>query len=266
MFPSQSALRLVGLSAWASITRRQISDLATHDLNCLIVGPPSSGRRFVARLIHARSGRSLQPFIPVRCDVLPDELFCSQFFGVAAGELTTKCKATLGAARAANGGTLFLGNIDHLDPLSQWELLGFMASRKSRAEGSDQAYPCDVRMLASCSPDVYDALSLGQFDVDLHDQFAESVVETVSLADRTADIPALANYFLQQRTISLGLAEKSLEPSALDWLRVQSWLGNIGELRGLMHELAADLSSDSIDHETIRLWIANRSLRPSLPG
>ena len=66
----------------------------------------------MARLIHARSRRNGQPFIPVRCDALPEEFFGSQFFGVVASGLTETSKATLGAARAANGGTLFLGNID----------------------------------------------------------------------------------------------------------------------------------------------------------
>ena len=265
MVTTSREARILGPSAWASAARRQIAEIARHDRNCLIVGPRSSGRSVLARGIHERSSRHGRPFIPIRCDLLPSHIFSSQVLGCVDGALSATSKATLGAARAADGGTLYLGHVDQLDALSQWELFGFLANSGIRPVGGRQVVPVDVRLIASCSDDIFEAIKLGQFDVDLFDQLSRCVVETVTLNERTEDIPVLAAHFLNAGCSRRRLAEKRLEPSAIDWLQSQEWPGNLGQLRGLIESLVEDGCADSIDHETIRVWLANREGRPILP-
>ena len=264
MFTASRAARVVGHSAWASTARRHIAELAAHDRCVLIVGPPSSGRTVMARAIHEHSTRRAWPFVPVRCDRLPGHLFSSQFFGCAPHENGTPRKGTLGAARAADGGTLFLARVDELDPLAQWELLGFLAHREARPVGGEGSIHTNARIVASCSPDIFDAINWGRFDADLFEALAGCVLETLDLARRVVDIAPLAEHYLHARCERLGLPAKTLAPSAVDLLISQPWPGNIGQLRSLMEGLAGDEHTTTIDHETIRVWLAQRDARSVL--
>ena len=259
-------LRLVGHSVWSSSARRQIVDLASGDQDVLIVGPQSTGRRFLSRLIHLNSTRRSAPFVPVRCEFLSDELFCTQFFGVGSVDDLSNKTVTRGAARSADEGTIYLGNVDHLDVLSQWELLRFLTTRMSRPVGSGQEFPCNVRVIASCTSEVYEKMAFGQFDGELFERLAGTTLHAKGLEERISDVCSLAQHFLDARSRRLGFAEKVLEPSAREWLRRQSWPGNVGQLRQFMHQLAESISVNSIDHEAIQLWIAAQQGRLSFPG
>jgi DNA-binding NtrC family response regulator len=133
-------------------------------------------------------------------------------------------------------------------------------------EGSNRAIPCNVRIIASCSPDVYESISLRHFDVELFDRLAESLVETIGLADRVSDVRPLAQHFLNHWSRVRRLSEIRLESSALEWLSNRDWPGNVGELRNFVHDLANEVPAHSIDHETIRMWLVQRHSRQVLPS
>ena len=257
--------QVVGHSAWAAATRRHIAEFAGQDQHCLIDGPPSSGRAVLARAIHERSACCDGPFVPVSCDSLPGHLFTSQVFGCVAGVMSENSMATVGAARAANGGTLFLRHVDELDLFAQRELLGFLAHHDVQPVGGTRSLHANVRVIASCSRNIQGAIQKGQFAADLHQQLAGKIFETVDLAVRSADIIPLAEQFLHERCAQLGLSDKTLEPSAVEWLLTHPWLGNAGSLRTLMQGVAGDVRTSSIDHETIGVWLANRDCWPRHP-
>ncbi|HZZ73105.1 MAG TPA: sigma 54-interacting transcriptional regulator [Pirellulales bacterium] len=251
MFAHPSVPTLIGPSAWAVSTRQNLPVRASDFRPTLIVGPASSGRAFLARLLHLQSERAHAPFVPVSCDRLRGALFATQVFGCAADRSVGR-PGSLGAIRSAHGGTILFRNVERLEPAAQWELFGYLLNQDVLPCGGAQRFDTDVRVIASCSTDIFARLRSGTFDLDLYQALSATRLETVALQQRAADIVPLAEHFLQARCATMQI-ERALEPSAEAWLTAQSWPGNIGQLRSLMESLATPHGSASIDHETLRL-------------
>lgn len=122
-YTEQSTKQLLGDSPALDVLRQKIYKLSRSQAPVYIHGESGTGKELVATLIHNMSARQDQPFIPVNCSAIPNELMESEFFGHIKGSFTGATQDKDGLFVAANGGTLFLDEVADLPISMQVKLL-----------------------------------------------------------------------------------------------------------------------------------------------
>ena len=144
-----SSYQLLGESPAIMQVRGMIERLAKSQAPVFITGESGSGKELAARMIHLGGPRAEQPFIPVNCGAIPENLMESEFFGYKKGAFTGAEGDRDGFFQAANGGTLFLDEVADLPLPMQVKLLRAIQEKKVRKVGSTQEEAVDVRIISA---------------------------------------------------------------------------------------------------------------------
>jgi len=221
--------RIVGNSASMQALFEQIAAAADSDVNVLIYGEESTGKRLIAQTIHRRSRRKRGPFLVVDCGRLSDSVLASELFGHEAGALYGVGEARPGKFERARGGTIFLDSIGDLDVKLQRRLIGAVCDRVVERVGGQAPIPVDVRIIGSTDKDLQAMLAGGQFERRLFDALNERVISVPPLRERKDgdDISALAALFLQRYGEG---RQVRFAPEAIALLRRYDYPGNVREL------------------------------------
>lgn len=212
----------------------RIHQLAPSDATVLVVGETGTGKEIIARHIHARSRRGLQPFLAVNCGALSPSLIESELFGHDRGAFTGAVAEKAGWFESAHGGTLFLDEIGDLPLDMQVKLLRVLQEREVVRLGSNRPLPVNVRLIAATNVRLEDAVGAGKFRPDLFYRIAVARVTIDPLRDRPGDILPLAHHFLDvyasDRPPDISGARPVLTAAAEHALLAHPWMGNIREL------------------------------------
>ena len=200
-------------------------------LSVLILGASGTGKEYVARQIHALSGRADAPFIAVDCGVLPKELAASELFGYVKGAFTGATENKTGMFAAANHGTLFLDEVGNLNAEVQRALLRALQEKRYRPVGGKEEIQTDIRLVAATNEDLEKAIAEGRFREDLFHRLNEFPVHVPLLAECIEDIIPLAEFMLDAANRELGRSVKGFDREVQKRLKSYSWPGNIRELR-----------------------------------
>ena len=227
-----------------------IDKVAPTRARILITGPNGTGKELVAHQIHQKSDRYQFPLIEVNCAAIPSELIESELFGHIKGAFTSAIKDRKGKFEAASQGTLFLDEIGDLSLSAQAKVLRALQESKVQRVGSDKDIAVDVRILAATNKDLKKEIKEGRFREDLYHRLAVILIEVPSLAERTDDIPLLADHFIAEIAKKDGMPTKKIEPSAMNLLKQYTWSGNVRELRNVIERLMI-LGDDPITKKNI---------------
>ena len=200
-------------------------------LAVLIRGASGTGKEYVARQIHALSGRADAPFIAVDCGVLPKELAASELFGYVKGTFTGATENKTGMFAAANHGTLFLDEVGNLNAEVQRALLRALQEKCYRPVGGKEEIQTDIRLVAATNEDLEKAIAEGRFREDLFHRLNEFPLHVPLLAECIEDIIPLAEFMLDAANRELGRSVKGFDREVQKRLKAYSWPGNIRELR-----------------------------------
>ena len=200
-------------------------------LAVLIRGASGTGKEYVARQIHALSGRADAPFIAVDCGVLPKELAASELFGHVKGAFTGATENKTGMFAAANHGTLFLDEVGNLNAEVQRALLRALQEKRYRPVGGKEEIQTDIRLVAATNEDLEKAIAEGRFREDLFHRLNEFPLHVPLLAECIEDIIPLAEFMLDAANRELGRSVKGFDREVQKRLKAYSWPGNIRELR-----------------------------------
>ena len=227
-----------------------IDKVAPTQARILITGPNGTGKELVAHQIHQKSDRHHFPLIEVNCAAIPSELIESELFGHLKGAFTSAIKDRKGKFEAASQGTLFLDEIGDLSLSAQAKVLRALQESKVQRVGSDKDIAVDVRILAATNKDLKKEIEEGRFREDLYHRLAVILIEVPSLAERTDDIPLLADHFIAEIAKKDGMPIKKIEPAAMNLLKQYPWSGNVRELRNVIERLMI-LGDDPITKKNI---------------
>src|SRR4051812_6846837 len=180
---------LLGRSPAMEQVRRTILDLADTSANVVINGETGTGKELVARSLHEHSSRRNGRFVAVNCGGLPEQLFESEIFGHELGAFTGANKRRIGKFEWANGGTMFLDEVESLPMSLQVKLLRVLQERKVERLGSNELIPLDCRVIAASQEDIGELVKRQRFRSDLYYRLNVAVIELPPLRERREDIP-----------------------------------------------------------------------------
>jgi two-component system, NtrC family, response regulator AtoC len=250
--PSQTSTRpLLGPSRPIQKVLEMVDRAAAGTATVLIRGESGTGKELVARAVHEKSRRRLQPFIKLHCAALPDTLLESELFGYEKGAFTGATSRKPGRVEAAEGGTLFLDEIGDITPAMQVKLLRLLQEREYERLGSTETRKADVRFVAATHRDLETLVRKGEFREDLFYRLNVVPLWMPPLRARREDIEPLALHFCQEFARANGRADVRLGECALRVLRHHRWPGNVRQLQNFIERLVVMSDEDLIDEAQV---------------
>lgn len=217
---------LVGSSRAIERVREQVRQIAPTRSSVLLVGEEGSGRSLVARAIHHASPRRDERFVWLDAAAVPPETLDAELFG---DREEPGLPPAAGRAELADGGTLFVDNVEHLPAGVQLRLLRMLQDRMIDRSGGG-SLRVDVRMLAATTVELGDEVREGRFREDLSYRLDVVRIALPPLRERPEDIPLLAEHLLRQLAREHGRRPRAITRGALERLRRHAWPGNVSEL------------------------------------
>ncbi len=211
-----------------------------------IEGEPGVGKEVVADAIHAASPRSKQPLLKVNCGAIAPNLLESVLFGHEKDAFAGAFDRRVGILQQAEGGTVFLDEVDHLPRETQVRLVRLLAQNEIQPLGASHSYRIDVRLLSACNSNIADKLATGEFREDLFYRLNVVQLTIPPLRERISDIPALARHFLGRIANQPGLRSFGITDEALTMLRGYSWPGNVRQLQSALFRAAVLCDRDAL--------------------
>jgi DNA-binding NtrC family response regulator len=213
-----------------------VKKAARAEANILVLGESGTGKELIARAIHANSPRAAQPFVPVDCASLPEQLLESELFGHEKGAFTGAVRSKPGLMETAHRGTLFLDEIAELPAPLQVKLLRALQERQIRRVGGTALTDVDVRVVSATNRDLRDAIAKGQFREELYYRINVIAIRLPSLRERAGDVRLLAHSFLKQ----FGQGRiTAIDDAAAQALERYAWPGNVRELQNVIERACA---------------------------
>ena len=197
----------------------------------LIGGESGTGKSLFAQAIHNNSSRKKRPLIVIDCVAVPDSLQEIEIFGCERGAMPGILRTRIGKIELAEGSTLFIKEINSLNPFLQKKVLGVLNENCFYRIGGDHPIPIDVRIIASASDNLLNASLQGYFSEVLYRKLSTVTVNLPPLRKRAEDIPLLAEALMDRLNRKLGKKVQEISPRALQELAEHDWPGNISELK-----------------------------------
>lgn len=233
--------RLLGHSMAAQRLRKQVQALAPLQADVLILGETGSGKEVVARTLHELSPRRNAPFVAINAGALAESVIESELFGHEAGAFTGAQKKRIGKFEYANGGTIFLDEIESMNLEVQIKLLRLLQERVVERVGSNQLIPLDIRVIAATKEDLLLAADEGRFRADLYYRLNVAQIQIPPLRERQEDILPLFSHFVAQACRKYQIEEPELPAIKRAMLLGHDWPGNVRELQNAAERFALGL-------------------------
>ena len=228
-------LNLIG-QAPSFLHKLQLIEKVAHcDVPVLIEGETGTGKELAARAIHYLSERRDYPFIPVNCGALTDGLLENELFGHLKGAYTDAKNRQQGLIAQAQGGSLFLDEVDSLSYKGQVSLLRFLQDKKYRPLGAEGSHEADVRIITASNHPLEQLVEAGRFRQDLLFRLNVMNFTMPPLRERPGDARLIAEHYLRKYRQQYHRPQKYLHADFLAWMADYHWPGNVRELENTIH-------------------------------
>ena len=232
-----------------------IKKVAKYKSTILITGESGTGKELVAKALHYNSDRSQNPFIPINCGAIPENLLESELFGHEKGAFTDAIRTKKGLFEEADGGTLFLDEIGELPLQLQVKLLRVLQDGEIRRVGDSKPIQVDVRIIAATVKDLIKEVNEGRFRDDLFYRLHVFPIHIPPLRERKEDIALLVTHFIKKYGLSLNKNVLGINPKALEVLMNYRWFGNVRELENTIERAIVLADESNIELENLPIEI-----------
>jgi len=212
----------------------KINLVAASDVTVLITGESGTGKDLTARAIHALSDRKDNPYIPVNCPTIPENILESELFGYKKGAFTNAARDKKGLFQEAEKGTLFLDEIGDIGPAIQTKLLRVLQEKEIKPLGDTKVSKIDVRIIASTNRDLKQKMADNEFRQDFFYRLNVLSIELPPLRHRVTDIPAICEHLVAKHCKKLNKESKQISDPVMDLLIKYRWPGNVRELENVL--------------------------------
>ena len=243
--------KLVGSSPVMQKLYKEIGLAANTDSTVLIRGETGTGKELLARAIHKHSSRSGKPFVAVNCGALSEGLLESELFGHERGSFTGAHTRHVGLFEQANQGTVFLDEIGDLSWSTQVKLLRVLQESQVQRVGGTGPVPIDTRVLAATHRDLEKAIQADHFRMDLFFRLNVMTIWAPPLSQHLDDIPELVGHFMNGTTTQIESGTIPIEPQAIEFLKTQSWPGNVRQLENVTRQAKLLCRGRVVEHSHV---------------
>ena len=223
-----------------------LPNIAESESTVLIQGPSGSGKELFARAIHNLSFKKDGPFVAVNCGALPDNLLESELFGYVKGAFTDAKKDKPGRFALAEGGTIFLDEVDSLSPATQVKLLRVLQEKEYEPLGATKSKKADVRVISATKNNLLKLVQNDKFRDDLYFRLDVVKIELPYLSERRDDIPLLINHFIEKFNHKTDKSISGISSKVLETLMNYDFPGNVRELENFIEHAFVMCSNEEI--------------------
>jgi two-component system C4-dicarboxylate transport response regulator DctD len=228
---ADDALPLIGDSPGMVGLRASLRQLADADVDVLIEGETGVGKEVAARALHAWSKRRNRVFAVLNCAALPDNLLEHELFGHEAAAFQGASRRRIGRIEAADGGTLFMDDIESMPLSLQTRLVRVLEDRAVIPLGANTPRAVDFRVVAAAKVDLGEMAARDCFRKDLYFRLNVVRLRIPPLRERRADIVPLFGHFLAAAAERFRRAPPAMTKGIRARLFEHDWPGNVRELR-----------------------------------
>lgn len=227
--------RIVGSSPKFSRTidlAKKVSEQTSS--NILLLGETGTGKGLFARAIHNYGKNRKDPFVDIVCTAIPENLLESELFGYEAGAFTSARTRKLGLFEIAENGTLFLDEIGDMSLNLQAKLLRAIEKKVIKRLGGIVDIPVNARIISATNKNIEEMIEEGSFRRDLYHRLNVVTIELPPLKERSEDIIALADYFIEEFNFSFNKSVKKISRELKYFFLGYPWPGNVRELKNVI--------------------------------
>ncbi|MEN3005365.1 sigma-54 interaction domain-containing protein [Dehalobacterium formicoaceticum] len=203
---------------------------AQSDSPVFIYGETGTGKEMFAQSIHSESDRSNKPLVSINCAAIPENLLEGIIFGTLKGVFTGAADRK-GLFEEADGGTIFLDEINSMPIALQSKLLRVLEERKVRRLGGKEEIPVDVRIISCSNVPPQQAITENQIRNDLYYRLAVINIEIPPLRERREDIQVLTQFFVGKFNLKFKKHVCQISPEIFELVKSYDWPGNVRQLK-----------------------------------
>jgi DNA-binding NtrC family response regulator len=227
---------IVGRSPTMREVLRRVQTVASSEATILIQGESGTGKERIAHAVHALSTRAAKPFVAISCAALPESLLEAELFGHEKGAFTDARKSRKGRFELAQGGTLFLDDIDDMPLPTQVKLLRVLQERSFERVGGEETLQADIRVVVATKVDLLKRVRENMFREDLYYRVHVVPIHLPPLRDREGDVPLLVRHMIARYGAG---QEYEIARSTMNQLERYPWPGNVRELENSVQRAIA---------------------------
>jgi len=243
-----------------------VEAVASSRTTVLMTGESGSGKSMIARAIHQRSPRADKPFVEIACGSIPETILESELFGHAKGAFTGAHADKQGKFLAAEGGSIFLDEINSASPAMQLKLLRALQERRFEPVGSTETVEVDVRVILATNEPLEPLVEEGKFREDLYYRVNVVRIDVPPLRERPSDIPLLIEHFLRRHCAEIGRQITGCSDAAADALRRYVYPGNVRELGNIIERAVVLARGQTLDVDDLPPDVVRNEPRLGTPG
>jgi two-component system response regulator AtoC len=253
--------QIIGRSASMQKIFKMIGKVAVSDATILVQGDSGTGKELIADAIQRHSIRRDKPYIKVNCGALTESILESEIFGHEKGSFTGATSQRLGRFELANGGTIFLDEINNMPLALQVKLLRILQKQSFYRVGGETPITVDVRVIAASNINIEDAVKNGQLRKDLFYRLNVVRIDLPPLVERKEDIPYLVEHFSQKHS---GGRRIAVSESTMNKLLKYNWPGNVRELENTIQRALVVSNRDLLSIDNLPSIIMESEIEDSL--
>lgn len=255
---------IIGKSEGIGKVLETVKSVSDRDTTVLIRGESGTGKEKIAGAIHYHSSRENGPFIRVSCAALNREILESELFGHEKGAFTGAVKTRRGRFELADGGSIFLDDVDDIPLDMQVKLLRVLQERNFERVGGEETLRVDVRIICATKKDLLEQVKEGYFREDLFYRLNVVPIHIPPLRERREDIPLLINYFLKKFVSQYEDALPDISQETMSVLIAYDWPGNVRELENVIEHAVAFSKSKGISLDTLPEYMRKVDIKTDL--
>ena len=240
---SHQLARIIGRTVTMQELYKTIETVGPSDANVLITGESGTGKELAAEAIHRNSNRCDKRLVKLSCAAFPENLLEDELFGHEKGAFTDARERKAGRFELADGGSIFLDDIDDMSIQTQVKLLRVVQEREFERLGGTKTIKISVRIITAAKVDLSLLVRQGRFRDDLYFRLRVIELHMPPLRDRVADVPLLVHHFINRH----GNGRRyRVDEGTLQRMSEYSWPGNVRELENAVMRAIAMAGGDEL--------------------